>query len=633
VGRHEEAVKRSEQFLRAKWDRELTPKTLLIQGYCLGRLNRAPESVATYQLLVDRFPDTAFAAQGAHLMAMAYFRSGQYVPIVTHVNHQWSALNADVRAKQPAALFWIGEAHLKLKNGPEARDAYQKFIDIAPPDHPLMAQAVYGQAVSYVEEGDVNNAVLTLQRAFQSASEKGDKPFMGALMLKTGDVHYNAKNYEEAAAAYRNFQTIDAKHSDMPVAMYREGLALHRAEYYSDAVTAWEKLVKAHPRFDKSPDALFRAAKTRFDMAQYPEAVKGYETLIKAYSKTEFAKDARLQIGQCWYNAGDFGRAIVHYTDFLNRFPDDPRAPGVLQLLQTAYFQAKKSPAEIEKLTKNQPKTPVLADIYWEEGAKRYNEKDYDKARDYFQKIIFEFPSSSLAAQASFYRAESFFLQEKFQEAAPAYQNFIQSYPEDGQISLAKFHMAISLFNRNEFAQAAEAFKDFARAFPDDPMAKNASLNAALCYAKSNDVDAATAAYEEYLKLYPDAEDAGAVYLQMGALLEKSGKEERAAEAYKSVPASLAEAPEAYFGAARCYQKLKKTEQEKEAYELLRATANKADPYRISGLLQLSNIYLTESQPDRALAVCRDVLQNAADPQSQAAAQECVNGLQQGGAQ
>lgn len=629
VGKYDQAIELANDFLSNQWDKELTPKTLLVQGYAYAKQDRYPEAVASYQLLVDRFPETAFAPQALHLMALAFFRSKQYNTLITQVYHQWNNLDPEIRKEHPEALYWIAEAHVQLEHGSEARELYQRFLDTAKPDHPLVAQAQVGQAVAYVVDKDFDTAIMTLQRSYAAAQEKGDKPAMALLMLKMGDIFFNAKNYENAAASYRSFQQIDEKHPEMARAMFQEGAALHRAEYYSDAVGTWEKMVKAHPKDPKAPEALFKVAKTRFDMGQYPDAIKSYEQLAKAYPEHELVKDARLQIGQCNYNAGNFTAAIANYTDFLNRYPEDPMTPDVLQLLQTCYFQAKKTPEEIEKLTKDQAKSPILADVYWEEGAKLYNEKNYDKARDYFQKIVFEFPTSAVAPQAMFYRAESLYLQEKYVDAVPAFHMFIDAFPTDGQQSLAQFHLAISLFNQNMFSESADAFGKFAEAFPDDPMAKNASLNVALCYGKAGETDNALEAYKKYIQLYPDSEDAGATYLQMGALLEKAGKDQQAAETYKTVPTSLAEYPEALFNAGRCYRKINKGDEERQVYEALRGVADKANAYRISGLLQLAEIHLVKNEYDKALNVYQDVEQNASDEQSVAMAKQGIQTIQQ----
>jgi tetratricopeptide (TPR) repeat protein len=631
VGRYEDAVKSSNDFLRTQTDPELVPKALLCQGYALDQLERYPESAASYQLVVESYPDTAYAARALHMLAMAYFRSKQFVPIITQVNLQWNVLPPAAQRRHPETLFWIAEAHLQRKNGKEAREYYRKFVDVAPPDHSLVPQALLGQAVSYAVDKDFPTAITMLQRTYQGAQEKNDKALTAAAMLEMGNVFFNAKDYENAAASYRSFRGIDPKHEQMPFALYQEGLALYRAEYYSDAVAAWGKIAKEHPKSAQAPEARFRKAKTQFDLGQYAEAVKDYEGLVKAHPRSEFVKDARLQVGQCYYNAGDFAKAITAYGAFLKLYPDDEQAPSVLQQLHTAYYQAKKSPEEIEKLTKDQPKSPILADIYWEEGAKLYNEKDYEKSRHYFEKILSEFPGSSLSPQAAFYRAESLYLQERYAEAVPAYDNFVKYYPQDAQRGLALFHLAVSLFNLNEFVRSAESFQTFSRDFVEDAQAQNAALNVALCYAKALDVDKAVAAYRDYLKRYPDAQDAGSVYLQIGQILEKFAREKEAIQAYRQTPADKPEHPESLFNAARASRTINDEAGEAQAYEQLRDYPDKANPFRTAGLLQLAEIHLTRAEFGKAAEVYQDVAANAADDASKSLAQERLKALGSGG--
>src|SRR5205807_198854 len=131
--------------------------------------------------------------------------------------------------------------------------------------------------------------------------------------------------------------------------------------------------------------------------------------LIDEYPTNPLAPGARLQIGHCYYNAGNYSAAVNAYNDFIKKYPTDDRVPGVQSYIQTAYYRMKKTPEEIEKLTVGQVKSGVLADMYWENGAKAFNAKDYAKAQQYFQKILLDFPSSNVAPRAYFYRAESLY--------------------------------------------------------------------------------------------------------------------------------------------------------------------------------------------------------------------------------
>ena len=111
-----------------------------------------------------------------------------------------------------------------------------------------------------------------------------------------------------------------------------------------------------------------------------------------------------LELGNLRLNEADNPSSLVA------RF--GPDAPLLLDsghridFLQIAYVQTGKTDQELEQLTQGQAKSQVLADLYWEKGAKAFNAKDYPTALGYFEKILIEFPASSLAAQAAYYQPE-----------------------------------------------------------------------------------------------------------------------------------------------------------------------------------------------------------------------------------
>lgn len=633
LGRDEEAVPLANDFLNADWDPELTPKTLLVQGWAYEKSGHVPEAIATYQLVVEHFPDTPHAANSLELMAMDYYRTQQYTPVVTQVRHLWNTLSPELRKKYPDTLFWIAEVHLALKNSGDAARFYREFTDAAKPDNPLIVNAFQGMAVAAAQNRDFTQAAAHLQRAVQAATDTGNKALLPRLNLDLANTYFNGKSYENAAAAYRQFQKTDPQNPQVPFAMFQEGLSLYRAEYYSDAVTAWDKMVKTYPKDPKTPDALMRLAKTHFDMGKFPEAVADYQNFLKEYPKDPQAKDAQLQIGQSYYNAGNYAMAIDAYTAFLKEYPKDEQAAQVTQLLQTCYYQAKMSPEEIEKRTAGQAKSGVLAEIYWEEAAKLYNEKQYEKALADFQKILYEFPSASVAPQASFYRAESLFLMEKYADAVPAFENFVQYYPDDPSKSQAMFHLAVSFFNQKDYVKAGSAFRAFANQFPEDPLAKSAMLNAGVCFVKAGDADNAVEAYLKYAATFPDSEDLGSVYLQLGDFLEKANQLDKAVDAYRRIPANRPEYAQGIYQAADVRKKQNDPDGQRQAYEDLRKTAAKKDPYRIAGLLQLAEMDVAKSDLKGAKALYEDVAANAQDEQSVALAKEQLKVLQSGSPQ
>lgn len=626
LGEYEKAVELSNDFLNQGEDPELTPRTLLLQAYAFERLGKRPQAFATYQLVAEHFSSTPYAAKAAELSCINFFRAGEYKSISTQVSSLWRHVSPEVQKKFPETVYWMGHASMKLRDYPQAQKLFKEFVFIAPPGHPWLSEGLRAQALSYAMGRSLKDALPVLQRAYQSAQETENKALMAKLTMDTANILFNAGNkYEDAVSYYRRLEQIDPHNEQIPFALYQQALSLYRARYYNEAADTWEKLSQNYPRDSRAAESLFRASRTRFELGKYPEAVVGYETLVRNFPKSPLVRDARFQIGQAHFNAKDWPKAIESYMDFKTLFPNDPELVQVDNYIQLASYNSGMSIKDLEEKFRGKTKSPVLADVYWREGAKNFNDKNYEAARENFQKILYEFPTSSWASQASFYRAESLFLQENYKDAVASYESFLQGFPGNANTAPAQFHLGVSYFSLNNFDRSAGVFEEFAKTFPTDELAKSAVLNAAISYSRVGDVEKTTLAYLNYASLYPDADDVGASFIQLGQFLEKVGQESRALEAYRRVSSKLPEYPQALYLLARLHKSLSEPAGERQAYQSLLKVSAKSDPYRIAGLLALADIHLAANDAEQALAVYGDVLKNASDEGSRALAQQQIS--------
>ncbi len=621
-GDYEKAVGLAKQFLKESEDPELSPRTLLLQAYAYERLGKRAEAFAAYQLVTEHFPTTPYAARAAELSAINFFRAGEYKSISSQVGSLWRRVDPEVQKRFPETLYWMGHAAMRLRDYGLAQNLFQDFVKMAPPEHNWLSQGLRAQALAFAMDKSVKDALPVLQRAFQSAQEADNRPLMAQLTLDTANILFNSGKYEDAASYYRRLEQVDPKNDQRPFALYQQALSLYRAEYYNDAADAWERMSSQYPRDSRAGESLFRASRTRFELGKYLESVAGYQKLVRDFPKSAWIRDARFQIGQAYFNAKEWTKAIKAYQDFKTLFPADPELAQVGNYIQLASYNSGMSVAEMEEMFRGQVKTPVLADVYWREGAKLFNDKKYDQARDNFQKILYEFPSSSWAPQASYYRAESLFYQDNFKDAASAYESFLQGFPGNANQAPAQFRLGVCYFSLNNFERSAAVFEEFSQTFPSDELAKNAVLNTAISYSRLGDVDKTTLTYLAYAERFPGADDVGAAIIQLGQFLEKVGQESRALETYRRVPPKRPEYPQALYLLARLHKSLSEPVGEKNAYEQLIKVSAKSDPYRIAGLLALADIYLVANDAEGALSVYGDVEKNATDEASRGLAQQ-----------
>ena len=615
LGKYPEALALSEEGLGNFYDPELTPKILLVQGFCYEKVGRSAEALAAYQTVVDRFPKSDYLTRALHLMALSYVKAQRWQELVTHVYHYWAGLPADLRAKYPEVEFWVTEGQLSLGNYDLAEKRYAQFLSAAP-DDPLTPYAYLGLAVAQAQNNKLDAGFATLQQFAAVAKQKNRTDWLSLATMQSGNIYYNQKKYEQAIGYYRSFQKDYPKDPKIPQAMFQEAQALYRLEYFKDAVDVWSKLADAYPDSEFTERSRFQTARTLFDLGETTASVKAFQTFIVKHPTSDKIKDARLQLAHAYYNAGDYKDAIPRYQEFLALYPNAEEAVSVQDFLQMSYVQVGKTDQEIEDLTKGQAKSQVLADVYWEKGAKAYNEKNYPIALGYFEKILIDFPASSLAAKASFYRGESFYLQEKYPEAAAAYRNFLAQYPKDDQAPTSLFRLGVSLFNMNRFDEAAVTFESLVQKYPDDPLAASAAENIPLAYAKVGKTADSEKAYEALLQHTTDPKKKAALNLQVAQMKEKNGDAPEAIKYYNKVDGNQEEFGEAMYSLGQIYSRAGQTPLETQAYERLSDFSPKDNPYRIAALSRLAELYISAGNAKKATAVYKDVAANAKDDQA-----------------
>jgi TolA-binding protein len=170
-------------------------------------------------------------------------------------------------------------------------------------------------------------------------------------------------------------------------------------------------------------------------------------------------------------------------------------------------------------------------------GAEAYNRKDYDRALDYFERLILDFPDTTQATQAFYYKADSYFFKGDFPAAVNAFKNFIANYPQEAMTRDARFKLAVCFFSLKDYGQAAVAFNDFQEAHPSDPKSRDAALNIPVCYTKANrNLTKPSTPTPTFVRRYPNDEKTAYVTMQVAQLYEEAEDYLKAVETYKKVP-------------------------------------------------------------------------------------------------
>jgi outer membrane protein assembly factor BamD len=208
-------------------------------------------------------------------------------------------------------------------------------------------------------------------------------------MFKEGEQLFQKGNYEDAIAYWKKVK----ESYQSPELSTRAEINIADAYFlnkdFIEAAAAYEDFRKLHPKHERAGYALFRQAMSHFNqihgidtdqtpvknalltfqsyLSQYP----GGEHTAEATEKIRDCRDKQLQyeiyVGRFYLKTGKTMAAIGRFEAALKAFPELPRCDEVLYFLGKAYQEAGQQP----------------------------------KAREAFERLVKEYPSSSFAGFAA----------------------------------------------------------------------------------------------------------------------------------------------------------------------------------------------------------------------------------------
>src|SRR3989338_4828261 len=236
-------------------------------------------------------------------------------------------------------LFLSGCSSLSMPSLPS-----WPWATTAPQPDPT-AEALFAEGMSYFNNKRYALAIDRFQRV------KVEYPFSPELVpaeLKLAEAYYLNKQYPEAAAAFKEFQTLHPNNENIPFVLYHLGL-VHFDQFTSSdryqkvteiAKGYFESVVKDHPGSPYAAPAREKLAKCieylsehefniavfYFNEKKYPAAIGRLEGILRRYRDTPFAVKALYYLGESYRLEKNTVKAALAYEALVQHYPNDPLA-------------------------------------------------------------------------------------------------------------------------------------------------------------------------------------------------------------------------------------------------------------------------------------------------------------------
>ena len=111
----------------------------------------------------------------------------------------------------------------------------------------------------------------------------------------------------------------------------------------------------------------------------------------------------------------------------------------------------------------------------YEEARRAYDKGEFDKARQLFQKLIKDYPKSSIVDNAQFWIGESYYREKWYERAILEYQTVIEKYPKGNKVPAAMLKQGLALQQIGEKSSARLIFEELVKKYPKSSEAAVAS--------------------------------------------------------------------------------------------------------------------------------------------------------------
>ena len=349
---------------------EERPRGNYFAGNCYRLLGRDRQAAERYNMVIADPAGGLFGPQAKVALGQLAIKAGKTLEALA-IFEEVVASNAPTKVRGEAALQAALTATQLGKT--DVADRYLAMIlrTAGMEDFRADAQtALMGNHFAKKEYKDVINV-------FRSSSVKaaGDKE--ASRLMIAARAYMRLKQPQEALGLFREVEKLVKPQSDVAFqASYYRLLCFFQIEgrHVPDQVDAFLQLYqKFRPEDPRIHTALMMKAETLFANKQTAEAAKVYSE-INASAVSEKNRPGLLyQRGWCLAEAGDHQGAVRSLTEFITRYPDDPRVPSALAKRAKAHVDSaepQKAIADFDRLAAAAGTPDDLVSFAWLESAR-----------------------------------------------------------------------------------------------------------------------------------------------------------------------------------------------------------------------------------------------------------------------
>jgi TolA-binding protein len=300
------------------------------------------------------------------------------------------------------------------------------------------------------------------------------------------------QDFDKAEEALDEMVANFSNHPNLPEELYWIGRGFGYWERYEEEKAVYQRILQNYPDSPfagKAKLGFSRATVQSIIMSQdYDGAKKALDKLIADFSEHKDLHDALYWIAERYLWSDRFENAENIYQQIIQNYPDSSSASkakfglsraGVLSLMMSQnYDQADKALDKMLTDFKGHPDLPktllIFGEHCYKQGLAEENKGLADQAKGSFEKaakiwdrLINEFPASSVMPEACCSAGDCYFKLGKLQDSIRCFQKVVDEYPQYKHAWHAQFTIGRCYDTLKD-----TAYKQLLEKYPDCPAAE-----------------------------------------------------------------------------------------------------------------------------------------------------------------
>jgi TolA-binding protein len=412
-------AKRLEEASEAYLDFERTfPKSPLIaqsyyeRGLALKRLGRTNDAVKSFEALLDRAPDSVYAAD-------AHLQLGQLATELGDTDEalaQYRRMGKTSEAKDAdrEALLLMAQVHYNAKRWRDAIPLYRRYLKGAPEDS--KTKEVQGLLLACLWQVNHDDPEL-----IDLAAKLPDHPLVSSIRWQLAVSAYQQKNWERAEELFKSQIEKDPHSARTAEARFYRAESLRQMGKSSDAADAYRIFLRAHPK-----DARVREADMRLGALLYESGDAAGAAVVYGRVTGNDADAADAAFNRALALSKSAKDPASSWEAFASRFPKHAKASGAWWSAAKLREEKDDAAGAIKDYEKAAGPAERAKSIY-AVGRLREKLKQNDAAKSAYGRLKEVSPKDDPARLAGLLRLGLMLeLEDKPREAAPLYAEIVK---------------------------------------------------------------------------------------------------------------------------------------------------------------------------------------------------------------